>query len=47
MPDVLVMPTPEEAAVAAAAFVVKLADERGSAAGRFTIALPRESSDGS
>ena len=39
MPDVHVMPTPEEAAVAAAAVVAGLADEHGSAAGRFTIAL--------
>ena len=39
MPELHVLPTPEEAAVAAAAFVAKLADEHGSAAGRFTIAL--------
>ncbi len=39
MPDVHPMHTSEEAAVVAAAFVAKLADERGSAAGRFTIAL--------
>ncbi len=39
MPNVRVLPTPEEAAAAAAALVAKLADEHGSAAGRFTIAL--------
>ena len=39
MPELHVLPTPEEAAAAAAALVAKLADEHGSAAGRFTIAL--------
>ena len=39
MPELHVLPTPEAAADAAAAFVAKLADEHGSAAGRFTIAL--------
>ena len=39
MPNVRVLPTPEEAAAAAAALVAKLAGEHGSAAGRFTIAL--------
>ena len=39
MPDVHVMPTPEEAPRAAAGFVTGLAGEHGTAAGRFTIAL--------
>ncbi len=39
MPELHVLPTPGEAADAAAAFVADLADEHGSAAGRFTIAL--------
>ena len=39
MPELHVLHTPGEAADAAAAFVADLADEHGSAAGRFTIAL--------
>ncbi len=39
MPELHVLPTPGDAADAAAAFVADLADEHGSAAGRFTIAL--------